>query len=110
MVMSRAVAEQAKLWTNLSDEKRAEYGSDFYIESTNALNAVHAVMDDPNIIVNVLYTAVTQRYVKTRYAPGLQAKVLLFMSYMPSFVQDTFQAIASPVPDACKRRDVRRAN
>ncbi|XP_005918231.1 dehydrogenase/reductase SDR family member 9 [Haplochromis burtoni] len=90
-----------KLWERLPQEVKDDYGHGFLDTTLEQLDERYRQIVDGDLmkVVGCMEHAISALYPRTRYSPGWDAKFLwLPMSYMPSWLSDTYLIKSKPRP------------
>ncbi|XP_022792972.1 retinol dehydrogenase 7-like [Stylophora pistillata] len=87
----RNIQATQDLWDDLSPELKEEYGERKLNQIKKGIIKVsESANPDTYKVVDAVIDALTSQRPKTRYAVGLDAKVSIFISFMPTFIADSF--------------------
>lgn len=80
-----------ELWDDLSPELKEEYGERKLTQLKKGISKVSEnASPDTYKVVDAVIDALTSQRPNTRYVVGLDAKVSIFISFMPTFIGDSF--------------------
>ncbi|XP_061698377.1 retinol dehydrogenase 7-like [Syngnathoides biaculeatus] len=88
-----------KLWDRLPQHVKDDYGADFLERGFKMMSERFRVLTDGDLmkVVGCMEHAVAAVHPRTRYSPGWDAKLIwLPLSYMPTFITDSFFLKSSP--------------
>ncbi|KAJ7373886.1 hypothetical protein OS493_009210 [Desmophyllum pertusum] len=88
--ISHPLVESVKqLWDGLSPELKKDYGEKHLQEIVDRINkSLRTASPDIYKVVDAIVDALTSQRPQTRYVVGLDAKVVVFISYLPTFIVD----------------------
>ncbi|XP_077392630.1 retinol dehydrogenase 7-like [Festucalex cinctus] len=87
------------LWERLPQDVKDDYGPDYLECSLQSLNAKFKALTDSDLmkVISCMEHAIAAVHPRIRYSPGWDAKFIwLPLSYMPSFITDSFFLKSTP--------------
>ncbi|KAL9980789.1 hypothetical protein ACROYT_G009427 [Oculina patagonica] len=92
-LLARNITETIKrFWNDLSPKIKKDYGDNEFLEKyiKRILKFDKTASPDTYKVVDAIVDGLTSQRPQTRYLVGLDAKWVVFMSYLPTFIADRF--------------------